>query len=182
MLVLVTTSSRSKECSAAIEQVTHHTVQIVGSVARAVRLLQSQEFEALILDESFVQTENGGVELLLSNAGLAVPIWVNLALHGCDRVAREVQAGLLRFVREKLAAMRSAESLLRNELHGEVTSILLSSELALRDPAVSGATAERLQAVHDVAERMRSRLEAVAAVAHVASTQAAALLKRQAGV
>ena len=51
-----------------------------------------------------------------------MPIYVNLALHGTERVTREVQNGMQRFVREKLAAMRSAENVLRSLLRGEVTA------------------------------------------------------------
>ena len=112
-----------------------------------------------MLDESFNQTEIGGVNLLLNHAGVAMPIYVNLALHGTERVTREVQNGMQRFVREKLAAMRSAENVLRNVLRGEVTAILLNSELAMREPSLSEHIAARIEVMHDLAETMRLRLE-----------------------
>jgi hypothetical protein len=161
MIILVTTSSRAQECAAAIEQSTHQKTQVAISLAKAVACLQTHEFEALVLDESFHQTEIGAVNLLLDHAGVAIPIYVNLALHGTARVAREVQTGLLRFVREKLSAMRLAENTLRNELRGEVTGILLNSELALREPILPERAAEKIQTIHDLAERMRLKLETV---------------------
>lgn len=160
MLILVTTSPRAKECSAAIEEMTHQKTQIATSLARAVALLQSYDYDALVLDESFHQTEFGAVNLLLDHAGIAMPIYVNLALHGTDRVAREVNTGLLRFIREKMSAMRSAEYLVRSELRGEVTGILLNSELALREPALADAVAAKIQIMHELAEKMRLKLEA----------------------
>ena len=163
MVILVTTSSRAKECGAAIEQTTHQRTQIATSLARAVEFLQTHDYDALVLDESFHQTEIGAVNLLLNHAGMAMPIYVNLALHGSDRVAREVQTGLLRLVREKLAAMRSAEYVLRSEWRGQVTGILLNSELALRDPSLSERVSEKIQAVHDLAEQMRFKLESAQA-------------------
>ena len=165
MVILVTTSSRAKECGAAIEQTTHQRTQIATSPARAVEFLQTHDYDALVLDESFHQTEIGAVNLLLNHAGMAMPIYVNLALHGSDRVAREVQTGLLRLVREKLAAMRAAENLLRNDLRGEVTAILLNSELALRESPLSPGVAEKLRVVHELAERMRQKLETAPASA-----------------
>jgi DNA-binding NtrC family response regulator len=159
MVILVTTSPRARECAAAIEQTTHQKTQIATSLARAVECLQSHEYDALVIDESFNHAEIGGVNLLLNHAGLAMPIYVNLALHGTDRVTREVQNGILRFVREKLAAMRSAEMVLRNLLRGEVTAILLNSELALREPSLSESVAEKIQVMHDLADRMRLKLE-----------------------
>ena len=117
MIMLVTTSPRARECAAAMEQATHQKTEIAASLARAVERLQSNDYDLLVLDESFNHTEIGGVNLLLSHAGPAMPVYVNLALHGTERVAREVQSGLARFVRErtvghavsgKPAAQRSA--------------------------------------------------------------------------
>src|ERR1039457_2353181 len=143
MVILVTTSPRARECAAAIEQTTHQKTQIATSLARAVECLQTHDYDVLVIDESFNHAEIGGVNLLLNHAGLAMPIYVNLALHGTERVTREVQNGMLRFVREKLAAMRTAENVLRGLLRGEVTAILLNSELALREPALSASIAEK---------------------------------------
>ncbi|HEY4900751.1 MAG TPA: hypothetical protein VIH91_08035 [Terriglobales bacterium] len=88
-----------------------------------------------------------------------MPIYVNLALHGMERVTREVQNGMLRFVREKLAAMRSAENVLRSLLRSEVTAILLNSELALREASLSESIAQKLHVMHELAEAMRLKLE-----------------------
>jgi hypothetical protein len=166
MLILVTTSSRAKECAAAIEQTTHQKTQVATSLARAVDYLQTHDYNALVLDESFHQAEIGGANMLLDHAGSAMPVFVNLALHGAERVAREVQTGLLRLVREKLAAMQSAENVLRNELRGDVTGILLNSELALRDPSLSESAAEKIHVLHDLAENMRLKLEGPSAAGH----------------
>jgi len=131
MLILVSTSSRAKEYGAAIEHTTHQRTQIATSLARAVEFLRAHDYDALVLDESFHQAEIGAVNLLLNHAGMAMLVYyVNLALHGSERVARAVQTGLLRLVREKLAAMRTAEYVLRRELRGQLTGILLNSELA----------------------------------------------------
>jgi hypothetical protein len=169
MIMLVTTSPRARECAAAMEQATHQKTEIAASLARAVERLQSNEYDLLVLDESFNHTEIGGVNLLLSHAGPAMPVYVNLALHGTERVAREVQSGLARFVRERLSAMQSAENLLRNVVRGEVTAILLNSELAMRVPTLCPEAAAKIQLVHDLAEAMRRKLEV--APAHVATAR-----------
>ena len=49
-----------------------------------------------------------------------------------ERVASEVNRAVQRLVTERLASVRAAENLLRNEMRGQVTAILLNSELALR--------------------------------------------------
>lgn len=55
--------------------------------------------------------------------------------------------------------MRAAENLLRNELRGEVTAILLNSELALREGQLPTNAVAKMKEVHDLAERMRVRLD-----------------------
>src|SRR5271165_3414327 len=169
MIMLVTASPRARECAAAMEEASHQKTQIAASLAKAVECLQSHDYDLLVLDESFNHTEIGGVNLLLNHAGPAMPVYVNLALHGAERVAREVHSRLTRFIRERLSAMQSAENILRNVLRGEVTAILLNSELAMRAAELSPEAGERIQIVHDLAETMRRKLEVTPA--HVAAAR-----------
>jgi len=158
MILLVTTSSRGKECALALENSTRQKVEFAHSVARALVRLQSAEYEALVLDESLVEIDDSAIDALLSHAGLAMPIYVNLGLHRTERIVREVEAGLMRRDAERIGAKRSAESLLRSELRGDVTGILLASELALRDSALPKGAAQKIHCVHKLAEQIRSRL------------------------
>jgi len=74
-------------------------------------------------------------------------------------VAQDVNRALQRLVSERLASMRAAENLLRNELRGQVTAILLNSELALREAQLPTSAAAKMKEVHDLAEQMRMRLD-----------------------
>lgn len=159
MILLVTGSSRAQECAAAIEKRTHHKTLAVSASAKAIESLQFDEFDAVVMDESFQQADGGGENLVLAHAGSALPIYVNLALHGAERVATAVSCGLQRRVRERMASMRAAGNELRNELRGEVTAILLNVELALREKSLAASTAEKLGIVHEMAEKMRHKLE-----------------------
>ena len=159
MILLVTGSSRSRECAAAIEKKTHHKTIAASSTVKAIENLKMHEFDALVIDESFQQVDSGAENLVLAHLGSALPSYVNLALHGADRVAMEVGCGLQRLVRERMASMRAAASELRNELRGEVTAILLNTELALREKSLASSTSEKLGIVHEMAEKMRRKLE-----------------------
>jgi len=159
MILLVTTSSRAKECIAALERGTRHKTQVAHSVARAVTMLSSAEYDAIVIDESLVEIDDAAIDTLLHYAELAMPIYVNLGLHRTERILREVHAGLLRKQAEHLGAMRSAEDLLRSELCGDLTGILLNSELVLRDTAMPPHLAEKINSVHQLAERLRARLD-----------------------
>ncbi len=159
MIILVTGSSRAKECAAAIERKTHQKTVVVSSVPRVIECLQQQNAEAVVVDESFQQVESGIDTVVAAHSGMAVPIYVNLSLHGTDRVALEVSCGLQRLVQERFASMQAAAGELRNQLRGEVTAILLNTELAMRERSVSPAVSEKLRVVQEMAERMRRKLE-----------------------
>src|SRR5271155_4767444 len=66
--------------------------------------------------------------------GTAVPVYSNFAIHGIERVSRELRSALHRRNRELQAARREAEQTLRSELKDTITALLLSCELALDVP------------------------------------------------
>jgi hypothetical protein len=98
---------------------------------------------------------------LMNHSGIAMPLHVNLALQGTDRVVREVQTALRRGVQERVVATHTADRLLRSQLSSEVTGILLNSELALRQVSIPAAVADKVRSVRELAEKMRSRLQVV---------------------
>lgn len=159
MILLVSTSSRAKDCAAALEQGARQKVALANSVGRALARLQAAEFDALVVDESLVEIDDSAIDALLNHAGMAMPIYINLGLHRTERVVREVQAGLMRKHVERLGARRSAVSELQGQLRGDVTGILLASELALHESSLPPQVADRINSVHKLAEQMRSRLD-----------------------
>jgi len=161
MILLISTSSRAKECAAALEQGTGHKTQVATTVPQAVSRLQAAEYDGLAIDQSLLESDFRALDTLLNHSGLAMPLYINLALHSSDRVVREVQVGLRRGEKEKAMALRTAEQVLRNQLRGELTGILLNSELALRQQSISPAVAEKIQSVRELAEKMRSQLAIV---------------------
>ncbi len=159
MILLVTTSSRAKECAAALDRGTGHKTYVATSVPQAVSKLQAAEYDGLAIDQSLLEADFRALDTLLNHAGMAMPLYVNLALHSSERVVREVQVALRRADKEKVVAMRAAEHVLRNQLRGELTGILLNSELALRLKSLSPDIAEKIESVRQLAEKMRSQLE-----------------------
>jgi hypothetical protein len=161
MILLVTASSRGQECAAALEQGTGHKTRLAGSVQQAVIRLRNTEYEALAIDQSLLEADFRALDTLLNHAGTAVPIYVNLSLHSAQRVVREAQVALRRAEKEKRLALRQVERDLRNQLRSEVTGILLTSELALRNPATPPDVAAKLRLVQDMADKMRARLHVI---------------------
>jgi hypothetical protein len=159
MLLLVTPSNRAAECASAIQVSLGEKIETAPNTRRANALLRNGEFDAIILDEPVIENEPDGVDILLENAGIALPVYVSLAISSSERIVREVRLALRRYREERLVAMRSAATLLRTELRGAVAGILLSTELAMKVPSVPVEAQTKLQSVCQLAGEIRARLE-----------------------
>ena len=118
MILLVTTSSRAKECAAALEQGTGHKTHVASSVPQAVSKLEAVDYEGLAIDQSVLESDFRALDTLLNHCGLAMPLHINLALHSTERVVRELQAALRRAEKERLVAVHAAGQVLRSQQIG----------------------------------------------------------------
>jgi hypothetical protein len=159
MILLITPSPRAPECAAAIQEATGEGTECVESVRRASKLLRGGEYSALLIDQYLVECDPDGAEVLLQHAGNAVPVYVNLAISGCERVMRELKQALRRSQKEREAAHRQAELGLRNQLNDSLTALLLSCELALAVPNLPPTAQAKIGAACELAKEIRSRLE-----------------------
>ena len=112
----------------------------------------------LVLDESLVEADPAGAEVLWQQAGLAVPIQVNLGISGCNRVLREVRAALQRRERELSLAMRAAAQIMEGEMNTTLTGLLLQTQLALEEPTLAPGTVVKLRQVVELAGVLREQL------------------------
>jgi hypothetical protein len=134
MILLVTSSHRRAECGMALEQAAGEAVEVCETVRKAASALRNNEYSSVVMDDPMVEAEGEALESLLNNLGLAVPVYVNLAISNAERIARELRLALRRNRESRLIAIRAAESQLRSEIRDAVTGILLSAELAMRTP------------------------------------------------
>ncbi len=161
MILLVTSSNRRMECGAALEKVIGESVEVCETVRKASSMLRNNEYSAVIMDDPMVEADGDALESLLNNMGLAVPVYVNLAISNADRIMRELRLALRRNRESRMIAVRAAESQLRSEIRDAITGILLSTELAMRTPEIPADAIEKLTSVCQLASNVRSRLETV---------------------
>jgi hypothetical protein len=159
MILLVTPSERASECAAALRAATDDEVLVAESLARATIFLRAEDCRAAVFDQSLLEAEPNEAESTLEHLGTAIPVQVNLAISGIERLVREVRAALQRRQREESSARQAAIGRLQSELNGTVTALLLSSELALQAPGLPAAAKERLQSVHELVKKFRHQLE-----------------------
>ena len=158
MILLITPSTRAQECAAVIHEATGEGTECVESVRRASKLLRGGEYSALVIDQYLAECDPDGTEVLLQQAGAAVPVYVNLAISGSERVLRELKQALRRTQKERQTAHRQAELSVRNELKDSLTALLLSCELALAVPQLPAAAQVKIHSACDLAKDIRSRL------------------------
>jgi len=124
----------------------------------AVAALKRTEFAAVVVDEGIVDTDAPGAELIWEHAGLAIPVQLNFAISGAQRLAREIRMALNRRERERALAREAAAAAIDSELKSTVAGLLLHSQLALADREISQPLKEKLRLVADLAGSLREQL------------------------
>ncbi|MGA2695232.1 MAG: hypothetical protein ABSE92_04185 [Terriglobales bacterium] len=161
MILLVTQLGKSAECAGAIQQGTNKPAQTSSSLRAATAQLRDEEceYELVVIEQSLAEAEPEDLDALLQHLGGAMPLFVNFAICGLDRLVREVRASLHRRQREIEFARRSVEDLLRSELRSTVTALLLSCEMALQVHGLPPAAELKLHTVDELAKTMKQKLD-----------------------
>ncbi len=159
MLLVITPSAKARGCAQAIQQVTSEETHVAATLSQALAHLRAQEYVAVLIDQAFLETEPVESDMVLEHIGTAIPVHVNFAISGMDRVVREVRAALHRHKKEVLIVRQEVQQVLRNELKSTVTALLLSCEMALRVPNIPGAAEVKMRSVRDLAQEVRVKLD-----------------------
>ncbi len=157
-VLLVTATAGAENCATAIGRQLGLTVELAENRRTALVALRRREYSVMVLDEGLIEADPAGAEVLWQQAGLAIPVQVNLGISGCNRVLREVRAALQRRERELILAMRAATQLMEGEMNTTITGLLLQSQLALAEPALPAHVAAKLQQVVTLAGTLRDQL------------------------
>lgn len=165
-VLLVTAMSGAENCAATIGRQLGLAVELALSRRAALAALRRREYSVMVLDESLMEADPAGAEVLWQQAGLAVPIQVNLGISGCNRVLREVRSALQRREREMSLALQAATQLMEGEMNTTITGLLLQTQLALEEPTLPPATAMKLRQVVELASVLRDQLRTPPPVVH----------------
>jgi hypothetical protein len=159
MLLVITPSAKARGCAHAIQQVTSEETHVAATLSQALTQLRAQEYVAVLIDQAFLEIEPAESDVVLEHIGTAIPVHVNFAISGKDRVVRELRAALHRHKKEVLLVRQEVQQTLRNELKSTVTALLLSCEMALMVPNLPSAAEIKMRAVRDLAQEVRGKLE-----------------------
>ena len=159
MILLVTAIERRSECAAALERAMNEPVLIAENLLEATAALRAESCTTAIFDEHVAQSEPAELERALEHLGPALPVHVNLAISGSERVVRQVRAAEHRRKYEATSAREHVARTLRGTLSGTLTTLLMDCELALETSGLPPQAIERLDAVHNAAQMLRLQLQ-----------------------
>lgn len=157
-ILIITGMEGAESCAAALSRLLNTQCEVASGRRAAITALNRSDYAAIVLDEAVSDSDPQGADLLWERTGLAIPIQINFALTGVERLAREIRMALNRAERERVLARAAAAAAIENELKSTVAGLLLHSQLALADLHVSSPVAEKLRIVADLAGSLREQL------------------------
>ena len=158
MILLVTTATRARDCASVIEQITTQPTRCTPTCQEAAGLLRAGEYTAVVFDQLVLDAEPEQAEQLMELLDRATPVFVNCAIHGAERIARQVRSALERRKGEEQRVRLSAQRALHSELSETITAILLSCDIALSMKGLPPPAEDKLRAVHELATQLSTQL------------------------
>lgn len=157
-ILIVTGIEGAKNCADALTRHLGRDVEVVDGRKAALAALRRREFAAVVLDETIADCDQAGAQLIWERAGLAIPLQVNFAVSGTERLIRDVRAALNRRDRERKVAEKAAVAAIESDLNSTLAGLVLHSELALSSTEAGSPLAARLRTMADLAGSLRERL------------------------
>ena len=159
MILFTTASQRAAECVTALHVATNQTTHGANSMHEALGMLRSNEYVVVVIDQCLLDGEPDGDRLLVQHLGPAIPVYVNCALCGVERIVRDVRLALARREIEIRKARQCAEEALRQTLRVPLTAILLNSDLLVEMSNVPANAREKAEAIQEMARQLAAQVE-----------------------
>ncbi len=158
MILLITSLSNAQDCASSLQVALEEGALVASSSSEAVAKLQAQEFSAAVIDQLLLDSEPEENEAIFKHLGGAVPVYVNFALAGLERITRELRSALNRRNRERQVARSEAQQALHHELNEKMTALLLSCEMALQVPNLPLLAETKIRSIDSLARELRQKL------------------------
>jgi hypothetical protein len=163
MILFVSRAPVSREDNAwvsqEVSQETGMELRLAASLEQALQQLRGTACRVAVVDAALLETDPKGVEQLLSESPLALPIFPNLAVCSPTRIVCEIKAAVRRGENESQRATEYASRELRCHLKNIVTAFLLNCDLALQLPDLPSEAGKKILLLHDLVTKMRDQLE-----------------------
>lgn len=157
-VLIVTATEGAENLARAISREADAIVEIARSRRAALARLRRGPVTALLLDSALSDAEVTTSDIVWQNADGAVPLEIPLASLGAMGIVRLLQSVLEGRRQAETEGRKQAAAAVAEELQSTLTSLLLESDLLLRDKALTPNLAEKARVVKELADTLRVRL------------------------
>lgn len=157
-ILMVTGIDGAKSCAEAVSARLGLEVEVAEGRREALEALRRHEFLAVVMDETMAECDPAAAEAIWEHSGLSIPLQVNFAVSGTERLVREIRAGLRRRERERMLSRKAAAAEMETEMKSTLAALLLNSQLALAGSEIPLAVEEKIRVVAELAGNLRQQL------------------------
>ncbi len=158
-VLIVTAIEGAENLARALSREADAVVEIARSRRAALARLRRRSVTALLLDTSLPDAEMTTSDMVWQNAGSAVPLEINLCTLGAAGVVRLLRNVLDNREQAEILGRREGVNAVATDLKSTITSLLLQSDLMLRDKAAPPTVAAKVQQVRELADTLRLQLD-----------------------
>lgn len=157
-VLIVTAVEGAENLARALSREAGAVVEIARSRRAALARLRRDPVTAILLDSSLPDVEMTTSDMVWQNAGVAVPLEINLSVLGAVGVVRLLRNLLEGREQAETLGRREATAAVAQELQSTITSLLLQSDMMLREKGISPEMADKVREVKDLTDSLRVRL------------------------
>ncbi|HEV2324046.1 MAG TPA: hypothetical protein VGS10_08845 [Terracidiphilus sp.] len=157
-ILMVTGIDGAKSCAEAVGARLGLEVEVAEGRKEVLEALRRREFLAVVMDETLAECDPAAAEAIWEHSGLSIPLQINFAVSGTERLVREIRAGLRRRERERMLSRQAAAAELETEMKSTLAALLLNSQLALAGSEIPVAVEEKIRVVAELAGNLRQQL------------------------
>ncbi len=158
-VLIVTSIEGAENLARALSRDADAVVEIARSRRAALARLRRGAVTAVLLDTALPDAEMTTSDMVWQNAGAAVPLEINLASLGAAGVVRLLRNLLENREQAEIMGRRVAANEVAQDLKSTITSLLLQSDMMLRETAVPPTMTEKIRQVKELANSLRIRLD-----------------------
>ena len=155
-ILLIATETTAHPVAEALRLELRAEVETTPSRRSALTSLRRRDFSLVLIDEGLAAADTAVADLLYQNSGAALILELNFAISSSARIVRQARAALVRQTQDQAQARIAAAAAIHSELNGSLSSLLLESEMALRE--ANPTQAPRLRHLVQLASDLRDRL------------------------
>lgn len=160
-VLLITTIAGAENLGATLSKSAEVELEVVRSRRAALASLRRRQFAAIIVDAALPDTESTDTDALWRNCNGAAPLGIDVAALGAMGLARLLCNVLQGREQMKAQIREKVMQAMSQDLRSTVTGLLLQSDLALKEKALTPAVEYRVRELRALADGLRLRYRPV---------------------